>query len=274
LLSTPLDSSENALDHHLTPSHNTVPLPEGCLVPNAIFARKHLVDKSQSLPSHLPINRMPIAEIKANESVTDAESSRNHFRGPFTPQLGFDGGLDYRWTTSYRNTNIADRRQTQVAPIGVTPPPISEHMDGLNADPYTRAKRRGFHFGYNHTLDWFSSQHSNHDASTQGQTNARAVSPTLSQDSSSSPPYTRRRWRSPAQLGNIQFVTPNHPGVQTSVTNRKTTIVQVSPSPPILPAVRLTTSIADDLGHRLGAKPSSLSNTSTLVAEDFDNIGE
>ncbi|OTB01594.1 hypothetical protein M426DRAFT_45538, partial [Hypoxylon sp. CI-4A] len=89
--------------------HNTnatlVPLPEGCQVPNAVFARKFLLlDKSDSLPPSLCSRQMPTAESKATDSIIEAANQGllNNaptwsFRGPFTPQLGFDGGLDYQW---------------------------------------------------------------------------------------------------------------------------------------------------------------------------------
>ncbi|KAI0106985.1 hypothetical protein GGR51DRAFT_559670 [Nemania sp. FL0031] len=83
----------------------SVPLPEGCQIPNAIFARKFLiVDNGETLPPHLPISQMPTAESKATETLVQAattgllnQASPWLFRGPFTPQLGFDGGLDYQW---------------------------------------------------------------------------------------------------------------------------------------------------------------------------------
>ncbi|KAF2965054.1 hypothetical protein GQX73_g8513 [Xylaria multiplex] len=84
----------------------SVPWPEGCQIPNAIFARKFLiVDDGETLPSHLPISQMPTAESKATDTIIEAatigllnQASSWLFRGPFTPQLGFDGGLDYQWS--------------------------------------------------------------------------------------------------------------------------------------------------------------------------------
>ncbi|KAI1428395.1 hypothetical protein F5Y12DRAFT_23006 [Xylaria sp. FL1777] len=83
----------------------SVPWPEGCQIPNAIFARKfRIIDSGETLPSHLPISQMPTAESKATETIVEAattgllnQASSWLFRGPFTPQLGFDGGLDYQW---------------------------------------------------------------------------------------------------------------------------------------------------------------------------------
>ncbi|KAI8958427.1 hypothetical protein F5Y11DRAFT_360048 [Daldinia sp. FL1419] len=85
---------------------SAVPLPGGCQVPNAIFARKYLlVETGGSLPLCLPVRQMPTAESKATDTIVKAastgllERSRHwSFRGPFTPQLNFDGGLDYQWS--------------------------------------------------------------------------------------------------------------------------------------------------------------------------------
>lgn len=81
-----------------------VPLPDGCEVPNAIFARKHgLID--DNVPLGMWTGQMPTAESKAMNTIVEAartgllaSSCGWHFRGPFTPQLGFDGGLDYQWS--------------------------------------------------------------------------------------------------------------------------------------------------------------------------------
>ncbi|KAL7624479.1 hypothetical protein AAE478_006044 [Parahypoxylon ruwenzoriense] len=83
-----------------------VPLPDGCQVPNANFARKFLlVGTGDSLPPCLSLSQMPTAESKATETIVEAatrglldRAPTWSFRGPFTPQLGFDGGLDYQWT--------------------------------------------------------------------------------------------------------------------------------------------------------------------------------
>lgn len=157
----------------------SVPLPDGCHVPHAIFARKYqLVSQSDSLSSYLPISQMPIAESKATETLVEAASSGHlhnesawHFRGPFTPQLGYDGGLDFRWTLceptlearTFDSDMIEDEEgfQRNEAPRseslcgntkGRTPSPTVN----LNA----RAKRRGFHFGLDTALDWLSGHHS------------------------------------------------------------------------------------------------------------------
>ncbi|KAI1099751.1 hypothetical protein F4804DRAFT_349196 [Jackrogersella minutella] len=103
-------------DKRTSPDVTTVPLPEGCEVPNALFARKYLlVEASDSLPPSLSSRQMPTAESKATDTIVEAATNglldRTEpwsFRGPFTPQLGFDGGLDYQW--SPREPTITSRR--------------------------------------------------------------------------------------------------------------------------------------------------------------------
>ncbi|KAH7021221.1 uncharacterized protein B0I36DRAFT_30234 [Microdochium trichocladiopsis] len=85
-----------------------VPLPDANKYQNGIFARKNmLVEKGNALPPYLPLGHMPTAETKATESMMEAAqssqfgaTSERPFRGPFTPQLGFDGGLDFQWSKS------------------------------------------------------------------------------------------------------------------------------------------------------------------------------
>ncbi|KAI1095161.1 hypothetical protein F5B19DRAFT_489707 [Rostrohypoxylon terebratum] len=92
-------------DKYCDPDATTVPLPADFQVPNAIFARKYLlVEASESLPESLYLRQMPTAESKATDTIVEAathglldEEQSWSFRGPFTPQLGFDGGLDYQW---------------------------------------------------------------------------------------------------------------------------------------------------------------------------------
>jgi hypothetical protein len=101
------DSTSLFRDKRAEYDTTTIPLPEGCQIPNAIFARKFLiVNNGETLPSHLPISQMPTAETKATETIVEAattgllsQASPWLFRGPFTPQLGFDGGLDYQWNS-------------------------------------------------------------------------------------------------------------------------------------------------------------------------------
>lgn len=71
-----------------------------CDIPNANFARKFgLYTDSGPLPPF--IRELPVAEDKAMDLATDPakrELVRSwQFQGPFTPQLWFDSGLDYRW---------------------------------------------------------------------------------------------------------------------------------------------------------------------------------
>ncbi|KAI8715652.1 hypothetical protein NCS52_01073300 [Fusarium sp. LHS14.1] len=69
-------------------------------IPNANFARKFgLYTDSGPLPPF--IRELPVAEDKAMDLATGPamrELVCSHgFQGPFTPQLWFDSGLDYRW---------------------------------------------------------------------------------------------------------------------------------------------------------------------------------
>ncbi|KAI5923813.1 hypothetical protein F4810DRAFT_710238 [Camillea tinctor] len=106
-----------------TPDNLSIPLPDGCQIPNAIFARKFLlVDNGDALPPYLSTNEMPTAESKAIDTVVEAAASGVldgdspwSFRGPFTPQLGYDGGLDYRW--GFCDPNITVRRFDIEIPI-------------------------------------------------------------------------------------------------------------------------------------------------------------
>ncbi|KAI0850052.1 hypothetical protein F5Y00DRAFT_260784 [Daldinia vernicosa] len=99
-------SSSSFRTKRTCPDVATVPLPSGCQIPNAIFARKYLlVGSGDSLPPCLPLRQMPTAESKATDTIVKAASTgllertrKWSFRGPFTPQLNFDGGLDYQWS--------------------------------------------------------------------------------------------------------------------------------------------------------------------------------
>ncbi|KAF2999178.1 hypothetical protein E8E14_005178 [Neopestalotiopsis sp. 37M] len=251
---------------------DVVPLPDDCQIPHAIFARKHLlVDSEKSLPTYPPINRMPIAESKATETLTSTATLERDFRGPFTPQLGFDGGRDYRWTVSDFILTTPTKRPTPSSRNDdSSPKPKADPFVQAESVTHTRAKRRGFHMGYNNALDWLSGHHQTTPTQTRHtSSNVGNVSPSMQQRGS--PPSHRRnrhRWRNSLHLDHVQFVVPETAGNQTPPPNRKTTVVQVSPSPPSLPAVRRMTSIAGDLAHPLGTKPSCLSNTSTLVPDN------
>ena len=70
-------------------------------IPNAIFARKYGIYKD-SRPLPPSIKELPVAEEKAMDVVATTAVRRGimcswNFHGPFTPQLWFDSGLDYRW---------------------------------------------------------------------------------------------------------------------------------------------------------------------------------
>lgn len=115
----------------------SVPWPEDCQIPNAIFARKFLiVDNGEALPSHLPISQMPTAESKATETIVEAattgllnQASPWLFRGPFTPQLGFDGGLDYQWKPT--DPGITVRRFDLESPL---PDTLEFNLDSYPED--------------------------------------------------------------------------------------------------------------------------------------------
>ncbi|KAI0385294.1 hypothetical protein F5Y04DRAFT_291949 [Hypomontagnella monticulosa] len=110
------ETAASLRDKRTGPDIPAVPLPDGCQIPNAIFARKYLlVENSDSLPACLSLRQMPTAESKATDTIVEAATNGLldnalpwSFRGPFTPQLGFDGGLDYQW--SPREPNITIRR--------------------------------------------------------------------------------------------------------------------------------------------------------------------
>ncbi|CAJ2510714.1 Uu.00g063390.m01.CDS01 [Anthostomella pinea] len=142
----------------------SAPLPDGCQIPNAIFARKFLlVDTGETLPHYLPISQMPTAESKATDTIVEAVTSGLldkappwSFRGPFTPQLNFDGGLDYQW--GLREPTITVRRFDLDYPL----PDVldidcdrqfkraelqrTESYTSFRQSPF---KRRGRVFGYN-----------------------------------------------------------------------------------------------------------------------------
>ncbi|KAI1343780.1 hypothetical protein F5Y15DRAFT_367932, partial [Xylariaceae sp. FL0016] len=140
----------------------SIPLPEGRQVPNAIFARKFsLIGSGESLPPYLPINQMPTAESKATDTIVEAAESGLlemttmwSFRGPFTPQLGFDGGLDYQW--GFPEPSITIRPFDLEFPL-LTTPRFQSGLKVKGADqgrmetnsPYQRSlsKRQGTVFG-------------------------------------------------------------------------------------------------------------------------------
>ncbi|KAI0154474.1 hypothetical protein GGR57DRAFT_512394 [Xylariaceae sp. FL1272] len=102
----PFETGALFKDRRSTNGTESVQFPPGIKIPNAIFARKFLlVDQGENLPPTLSISQMPTAETKATETIVEAATTGLLdqappwlFRGPFTPQLGFDGGLDFEWT--------------------------------------------------------------------------------------------------------------------------------------------------------------------------------
>ncbi|KAF5019754.1 hypothetical protein F66182_8226 [Fusarium sp. NRRL 66182] len=72
-------------------------------IPNANFARKFgLYTDSTPLPPF--IRELPVAEDKAMDMAVNSPLRELiyswTFQGPFTPQLWFDSGIDYRWKHS------------------------------------------------------------------------------------------------------------------------------------------------------------------------------
>ncbi|KAI1178180.1 hypothetical protein F4777DRAFT_595259 [Nemania sp. FL0916] len=122
----PFDSRSLSQEKRAHSGIVSVPWPEGYHIPNAIFARKFLLaDSGGTLPANLPISRMPTAESKATETLVEAattgllnQASPWLFRGPFTPQLGFDGGLDYQWIQ--QDPSVTVRRFDLDAPLTET----------------------------------------------------------------------------------------------------------------------------------------------------------
>lgn len=74
-----------------------------CEIPNANFARKYgLFKDNRPLPPF--IRELPVAEDIAMEIASGHQPKElvytRSFQGPFTPQLWFDSGIDYRWKHS------------------------------------------------------------------------------------------------------------------------------------------------------------------------------
>ncbi|KAI0456089.1 hypothetical protein F5B21DRAFT_523064 [Xylaria acuta] len=241
----------------------SVPWPEDYQIPNAIFARKFLiVDTGETLPSHLPISQMPTAESKATETIVEAattgllnQASSWLFRGPFTPQLGFDGGLDYQWNP--QDAGITVRRFDLEAPLSDTPhfnldrssrgakfPGYDSHVQSQQST----SKRRGRVFDFEcaakvkacastrDTLDEASLSRARDKIlpqhlliSTPCTSNKSARSGNKTTDISRESTLERReKYHQNAQLfSNIEFTIQTEPhNACASVTNRQTTIVE------------------------------------------------
>lgn len=72
-------------------------------IPNAVFARKFDICKNGSgLPPS--IRELPVAEdkaiIMASAPIPKELRHSGRFLGPFTPQLWYDSGLDFKWKKS------------------------------------------------------------------------------------------------------------------------------------------------------------------------------
>lgn len=136
-----------------------VPLPGGCEVPNVIFARKHGLI-GDDVPLGMWLGQMPTAESKATDTVVEAarvgllaSPCDWHFRGPFTPQLGFDGGLDYQWT---HEPTITVRRFDVPPYRGVGGQPLSQTTRHSRTTTVQRdsSKRQGIVFGIDDLVPW------------------------------------------------------------------------------------------------------------------------
>ena len=154
------DAGQFLKDRKLDTESIPVPLPDGCNIPNAIFARKHgLVDAGHSLPLRVWTSQLPTAESKATDTIVEAardgllaSSSSWSFRGPFTPQLGFDGGLDYQWgvlepTITIRRFDVAPYRTAVGRPTHSSPEKGNRaRARGSSTDQQDSSKRQGIVF--------------------------------------------------------------------------------------------------------------------------------
>ncbi|KAK8094749.1 hypothetical protein PG997_001434 [Apiospora hydei] len=142
-------------------AHNTapVPLPDGCGVPHAIFARKNLlVDEEENLPSFAAVSQMPVAETKATDAAIEAAAQSSHigheqlwrFRGPFTPQLGHS--LDSQRPTT-REARCKELEQGK----GHKPRVASDSTTPHGVFPTMGVNRRVSHFGLDGVLEWLAS---------------------------------------------------------------------------------------------------------------------
>ncbi|KAI1766890.1 hypothetical protein GGR53DRAFT_183189 [Hypoxylon sp. FL1150] len=261
----------------------SVPLPGGCRIPNAIFARKYsLVETSDSLPPYLSLRQMPTAESKATETIVEAASNGLldgappwSFRGPFTPQLGFDGGLDYHWTP--QEPTITRRRfDVGASTQDAMDLPLGDRYQGLGSSRtanYTTqrasTKRQGVIFNLdlvggaaNAETTQQSANYTTSNVSIPGnpcETTPRVLRPTIYQPSrpdgssiagtqqnmirlasSQTERLTMERHRpgllrpNPLLFQNIEFSIPfEASGLETASSNRKTTVIERLPSPPL-----------------------------------------
>ncbi|KAI0518544.1 hypothetical protein F5B22DRAFT_599619 [Xylaria bambusicola] len=228
----------------------SVPWPDGYQIPNAIFARKFLiVDDGETLPSHLPISQMPTAESKATETIVEAantgllnQTSPWLFRGPFTPQLGFDGGLDYQWNLqdcaltprydpncSSRNTELLGRNPRAKSQR------LSSKRKGILVDLETgaemkaRAFKHGF-LGYSASSKLIGERPQDHlPISFQYVSERSAASSSNGTDILRFTLERQDQYRPDTPLfDNIEFTaqTETHYNVCSPITNRQTTVIE------------------------------------------------
>lgn len=97
----PLDIQDSLSDLAIKAEGNyQAPNVDDREIPNAVFARKFgLLTNDSPLPPC--IRELPVAEDKAMDMAKETGMKDLmyswRFRGPFTPQLWFDSGLEYRW---------------------------------------------------------------------------------------------------------------------------------------------------------------------------------
>ncbi|KAI1734894.1 hypothetical protein F4680DRAFT_470528 [Xylaria scruposa] len=220
------DSSSHFKDKKAHCGMVSVPWPEGCQIPNAIFARKFsIVDNGETLPVHLPISQMPTAESKATETIVEAattgllnQASPWLFRGPFTPQLGFDGGLDYQWKP--KDADVTIRRFDLEDPLSEMPrfnpdrPSKRVKFPGYDSHVQSQqslSKRRGRVFDLEYAAE-FTARSSNIATDISGEFNLERC---------------EKQHQNAQLFDNVKFTMQTEPHhACSSVTNRQTTIIE------------------------------------------------
>jgi hypothetical protein len=105
------------------------------VIPHPIFARKHsLVSQGKPLPPSITTHLMRTADF-VSPDMTSAATETSVFRGPFTPQLGFDGGHDFEWDASPSTSSTSVKvgtgglfsSQTKTLNSGAAPHAVRRH---------------------------------------------------------------------------------------------------------------------------------------------------
>ncbi|KAI2617424.1 hypothetical protein GGR54DRAFT_206678 [Hypoxylon sp. NC1633] len=290
-----------------------VPLPDGCQVPNAIFARKFLlVETSDPLPPFLFLRQMPTAESKATESIVEASTSGLigkaslwSFRGPFTPQLGFDGGLDYQWgpqesaitfrrfdvdasdqgEASSHIDNILERDSSKRIDDDIAHQRTSSKRQGMIFNPdVTNSKERGAAFPSPiYTIVDVSTSENAHASIPRGLDTETCTllrpeeSPVISaqrdltllaskEAKSSDTGRHDLRHRDPLLFRNVEFTTPMEaPESETPTSNRKVTMVELSPGNASPPFHTVSSQRGEMLGRECYRQASAKKEAITLL---------